>query len=79
MAGSDSNTANGVANGTPSSAAAKYNLPSHFIGGTHLEVAPPGKVKDFVAAHGGHTVITNVSFTILPSKWYFPSCPRVPR
>jgi acetyl-CoA carboxylase/biotin carboxylase 1 len=48
-------------NGTPSSNAAKYNLPSHFIGGNHLRVAPPSKVKDFVADMGGHTVITNVS------------------
>jgi acetyl-CoA carboxylase/biotin carboxylase 1 len=56
---------NGVkpANGAPSSNAAKYNLPSHFIGGNHLGVAPSSKVKDFVAAHGGHTVITNVSFS----------------
>ena len=53
---------NGVkqANGIPSSNAAKYNLPSHFIGGNHLGVAPQSKVKDFVAAHGGHTVITKV-------------------
>jgi acetyl-CoA carboxylase/biotin carboxylase 1 len=56
---------NGVkqANGTPSSNAARYTLPSHFIGGNHLNVAPPSKVKDFVSAHGGHTVITNVSTT----------------
>jgi len=47
-------------NGTPSSNAAKYNLASHFIGANHLGVAPPSKVKDFVAEHGGHTVITNV-------------------
>ena len=47
-------------NGTPSSNAAKFDLPSHFIGGNHLSAAPPSKVKDFVAAHGGHTVITNV-------------------
>jgi acetyl-CoA carboxylase / biotin carboxylase 1 len=51
------------ANGTPSSNAAKYNLPAHFIGGNHLEVAPPGAVKDFVQNHGGHTVITNVRIT----------------
>jgi hypothetical protein len=50
----------GKANGAPSSNAAKYNLPSHFIGGNHLGVAPQSKVKDFVQAHGGHTVITNV-------------------
>lgn len=56
---------NGVkkpANGAPSSNAAKYDLPAHFIGGNHLGAAPPSKVKDFVAAHGGHTVITNVSY-----------------
>lgn len=35
-------------------------LAPHFIGGNHLNAAAPGKVKDFVAAHGGHTVITNV-------------------
>jgi len=63
MAGADSEGVNGAAhtNGSPSSAVAKYNLPSHFIGGSHLGAAAPGKVKDFVAAHGGHTVITNVS------------------
>ncbi|KAF2834537.1 hypothetical protein M501DRAFT_1000167 [Patellaria atrata CBS 101060] len=56
-----SKAANGThTNGAPSSNAAKYNLPEHFIGGNHLGVAPPGKVKDFVASHGGHTVITNV-------------------
>ncbi|KAL9085172.1 MAG: hypothetical protein Q9165_007703 [Trypethelium subeluteriae] len=48
------------ANGHPSSHAAKYNLAPHFIGGNHLNAAPPSKVKDFVAAHDGHTVITNV-------------------
>jgi len=36
-------------------------LPLHFIGGNRLEVARPGSVKHFVAAHGGHTVITSVS------------------
>ncbi|KAF2004050.1 acetyl-CoA carboxylase-like protein [Amniculicola lignicola CBS 123094] len=62
MAGATHKTVNGgSAKGSPSAAAAaKHNLPSHFIGGTHLEVAAPGKVKDFVAAHAGHTVITNV-------------------
>jgi acetyl-CoA carboxylase/biotin carboxylase 1 len=54
--------ANGASNGSPSSAAARYNLPDHFIGGSHLEVAAPGKVKDFVAAHDGHTVITKVCY-----------------
>ena len=52
--------ANGSANGAPSSYAAKFNLAPHFIGGNHLQAAAPGKVKDFVAAHDGHTVITNV-------------------
>jgi hypothetical protein len=63
MAGADSKGVNGAAytNGSPSSATAKHNVPSHFIGGSHLGAASPGKVKDFVAAHGGHTVITNVS------------------
>jgi hypothetical protein len=51
----------GHTNGTPSSSAARYNLPSHFIGGNHLDAAPPSKVKEFVQAHDGHTVITNVS------------------
>lgn len=37
------------------------SLPSHFIGGNRLEAAPPGAVRDFVATHGGHTVITSVS------------------
>lgn len=65
MAGAQKPGQNGAANGSPSAAAAQYNLPSHFIGGTHLGVAQPGKVKDFVAAHGGHTVIKNVRNTIL--------------
>ncbi|OJJ01421.1 hypothetical protein ASPVEDRAFT_41004 [Aspergillus versicolor CBS 583.65] len=47
---------------TPSgvSRAAKYNLPSHFIGGNHLDAAAPSSVKDFVAQHEGHSVITSV-------------------
>lgn len=51
---------NGHSNGFPSAYAAKYNLAPHFIGGNALPKAPPSKVKDFVAAHDGHTVITNV-------------------
>lgn len=51
------------ANGHPSSYAAKFDLPSHFIGGNQLSHAAPSKVKDFVTAHDGHTVITNVSWT----------------
>ena len=54
------NGVKGGQNGTSSSLAAKYNLADHFIGGSHLDAAPPSKVKDFVAANGGHTVITNV-------------------
>ena len=53
--------ANGYANGAPSSYAAKFNLASHFIGGSELSKAPPSKVKDFVAASDGHTVISSVS------------------
>ena len=49
-----------VTNGTSSSYAAKHNLPAHFIGANHLEVAPSGAVKDFVAKSDGHTVITSV-------------------
>jgi acetyl-CoA carboxylase / biotin carboxylase 1 len=48
-------------NGYPSSYAAKFDLPSHFIGGNELSKAPPSKVKDFVTANDGHTVVTNVS------------------
>ncbi len=48
-----------ITNGTISYAA-KHKLADHFIGGNKLENAAPGPVKDFVAAHDGHTVITNV-------------------
>ena len=41
--------------------AEKHKVADHFIGGNKLENASPSKVKDFVAAHDGHTVITNVS------------------
>lgn len=51
---------NGTMNGHPTSYAAKFNLAPHFIGGNELSQAPPSKVKDFVAANDGHTVITNV-------------------
>lgn len=40
--------------------AEKHHVAEHFIGGNRLENAPPSKVKDFVASHDGHTVITNV-------------------
>ena len=49
-----------LVNGHKDSHASKY-LPAHFIGGNHLEAAAPGRVKDFVAEHDGHTVITSVS------------------
>ena len=55
------NGANGTANGHGSSYAAKHDLAPHFIGGNHLSAAPPSKVRDFVQANDGHTVITNVS------------------
>ena len=48
----------------PSSYAAKFDLADHFIGGNHLEAAPPGSVKDFVLEGDGHTVITNVGWRI---------------
>ncbi|KAK8048184.1 hypothetical protein PG994_009914 [Apiospora phragmitis] len=57
-------TANGnrtvpVSNGK-ASYAEKHRIADHFIGGNKLENAPSSVVKDFVAAHDGHTVITNV-------------------
>lgn len=50
-----------TSNGHASSRAAKHNLPPHFIGGNHLEVAVPSNVKDFVEKHEGHSVISSVS------------------
>ena len=47
--------------GNPTSYSAKFNLAGHFIGANHLDVAPAGRVKDFVLQNDGHTVITNVS------------------
>ena len=47
--------------------AAKFDLAPHFIGGNELSKAPPSKVKDFVAASDGHTVITNVRYTSPPN------------
>lgn len=70
MAGVAQNGVNGEANGAPSSYAAKFDLAPHFIGGNNLSVASPGKVKDFVAAHDGHTVITNVRQPSLPAIAY---------
>lgn len=66
------NGTNGAhANGGPSSYSARFNLAPHFIGGNHLEAAPPSKVKDFVANHDGHTVITNVR-TVLQDSFRAP-------
>ncbi|KAF8540812.1 acetyl-CoA carboxylase [Trichophaea hybrida] len=39
---------------------ARFKLPDHYYGGNRLDVAAPSKVKDFVAANDGHTVITKV-------------------
>lgn len=50
-----------VSNGK-ASYAEKHKIADHFIGGNKLENAAPSAVKDFVASHDGHTVITNVSF-----------------
>lgn len=70
MAGSQPNgtpQVNGTAHQTNgqaknmSSYAAKHKLLAHFIGGNHLAAASAGSVKDFVANHDGHTVITSVS------------------
>lgn len=62
------NGVNGARNGVvvprangKASYAEKHSLPSHFIGGNRLENAAASKVKEFVASHDGHTVITNVS------------------
>lgn len=41
--------------------AARHKLAARFIGGNRLENAAASPVKDFVASHDGHTVITNVS------------------
>lgn len=59
---------NGTANGVPSSYAAKRNIAAHFIGGNELSRAAPSKVKDFVAASDGHTVITSVSVENLKTR-----------
>ena len=48
-------------NGHTGSYASRHNVAAHFIGGNHLEAAPPSKVKDFVEHSDGHTVITSVS------------------
>ncbi|KAJ6786484.1 hypothetical protein PWT90_10419 [Aphanocladium album] len=55
MAPEATNGSNGHA-----SYAEKHSIAPHFIGGNRLDNAPASKVKDFVAQHDGHTVITNV-------------------
>ena len=65
MADAVSGAVNGHTNGASSSYAAKFNLAPHFIGGSELSQAPPSKVKDFVAASDGHTVISSVSILSL--------------
>lgn len=40
-----------------------HNIADHFIGGNRVENAKDSKVKDFVIANSGHTVITNVSIS----------------
>ena len=72
MGPTNGQTANGsrtvpVTNGK-TSYAEKHRLPEHFIGGNRLENAAPSKIKDFVASHDGHTVITNVSHTTRGSR-----------
>lgn len=54
----------GVPNGTKNGS--KPEIPSHFIGGNHLDAAPPSAVKDFVAKHDGHSVISSVRSLFLP-------------
>ena len=68
----------------PSSYAAKFKVPPHFIGGNHLGVAPAGSVKDFVTNHDGHTVITSVSFPNTPcqvalfsTEWVYRSSSQI--
>ncbi|KAH9861471.1 acetyl-coenzyme-A carboxylase [Plenodomus biglobosus] len=60
MAAAAQNGADGSTSGNGGLSARAAQLAPHFIGGNHLNAAAPGKVKDFVAANDGHTVITNV-------------------
>jgi len=48
-------------NGNPTAWQSKHDLADHFIGGNKLSNAAPSKVKDFVQASDGHSVITSVS------------------
>jgi acetyl-CoA carboxylase/biotin carboxylase 1 len=54
---------------------ARFKLPDNFYGGNRLDVAAPSKVKDFVAANDGHTVITKVCISYILSL--FPTLPRI--
>ena len=70
----DAHSAKGPRPRTASSYAAKFNLAPHFIGGNHLDKAPAGSVKDFVANNDGHTVISNVcpttrSLVVFSASW----------
>ncbi len=65
-------TVNGVSgkaqvNGAHSSWQAKHEVGAHFYGGNRLEKAPPSKVKDFVQASDGHSVITSVCPFLQPA------------
>ena len=53
----------------------KHKIADHFIGGNRLANAPPSNVKEFVASHDGHTVITNVGFC--PPPWHLGSAGRL--
>lgn len=55
---------------TNGSAGSKQEIPSHFIGGNHLEAAAPSAVRDFVAKNDGHSVISSVS-TLLSSHFFY--------
>lgn len=45
-----------------------HQIADHFIGGNKVENAKDSKVKDFVIANNGHTVITNVSISPDPRR-----------
>ena len=53
-------TKGATTNGDHSSWQARHEVPSHFIGGNHLDAAPASGVKDFVQNCEGHSVITSV-------------------
>ena len=50
----------GVPDSATNGSAGKQQVPSHFIGGNHLEAAAPSAVRDFVAKNDGHSVISSV-------------------